>query len=114
MNIVSIKATNMNLTDAIRNYVADKCSALDKLAQDFEPAAEIAIEVGKSTRHHNKGPYMRCEMNLTIPGTILRAEEEREDLYEAIDVAQSELKRQLVEHKDRLIDKNRGPRPGKE
>jgi len=114
MQITSIKATNMDLTDAIRAYVTDKVSALDKLVEGFEPAASISVEVGKSTNHHNKGPFMRCEMNLSIPGVMLRSEQEQEDLYEAVDVAQADLKRQIKEHKDRLIDKNRGPRPGKE
>ena len=114
MQIASLKTTNMDMTDAIRAYVTEKVAALDKLAEGFEPAASISIEVGKSSNHHNKGPFMRCEMNLSIPGAMLRSEEEREDLYEAIDVAQGDLKRQLKEHKDRLKDLHRGPRPGKE
>ena len=114
MQVTSIKATNMDMTDAIRAYVEEKVSALDKLVEGYEPAASISVEVGKSSNHHNKGPFMRCEMNLSIPGVMLRSEEEREDLYEAIDVAQGDLKRQLKDHKERLIEKNRGPRPGKE
>jgi len=114
MNIVSLKATNMDMTDAIREYVVEKTGALDKFVEGFEPAAEMSVEVGKSSNHHNKGPHMRCELNLTLPGTMLRSEEEREDLYEAIDVACDDLKRQLKDHKERLIDQRHAPRPGKE
>ncbi len=101
----------MDLTDAIKAYVAEKLNALDNLAAD--PSVEARVEVGKSTTHHKNGPHMRCEVNLSVPGASLRSEEEREDLYEAIDVATADLKRQLVERKDALQDRHRGPRPDK-
>ena len=53
-------------------------------------------------------------MNLEIPGKMLRAEEVREDLYEAIDTAKDELRRQLIDYKERLQDQHKEPRPGKE
>jgi len=114
MNVISIKGTNLELTEAIKNYLDKKLASLEKLVQDFEPVAEVMVEVGKSTKHHNKGPYMRCEYTMHVPGEVLRAEEQREDLYEAIDVASTELKRQLKNYKDRLQERRKGPRPGKE
>lgn len=101
----------MDLTDAIKTYVGDKLGALDNLASD--PSVEARVEVGKSTTHHKNGPFMRCEVNLSVPGASLRAEVEKEDLYEAIDVATADLKRQLVERKDSLQDRHRGPRADK-
>lgn len=112
MNMVSIKATNMEMTDAIRAYVDSRLDAVAKLTVSMEPA-DVSVEVGKSTNHHNKGPFMRCEINLEIPGSILRAEEEREDLYEAIDMAKDDIVRQLKAHKGRLEDQHRGQRPDK-
>ena len=114
MRIVSIKATNMELTDAIREYVELKCESLTKLCQEFDPADEMRVEVGKSTKHHSKGPYFRCEMQLHVTGKELRAVEEAEDLYEAIDKVKHQIKRQLTEYKRRLKDRQqKATRPGK-
>lgn len=112
MNIVSLKGQNMDLTDAIKAYVEQKLAALDKMASG--PAVEARVEVGKSTHHHKNGPFMRCEVNLVVPGGSLRAEEEREDLYEAIDTAAANLQRQLVARKEGMQDRHRGPRADKE
>ncbi len=111
---IKIKATAIELTDAIRQYVDERMESIAKLVDDYDAAAMVEVEVGKSTQHHNKGPYMRAEINLTFLGNLFRSVEEREDLYEAIDVCKDEVRRQLVEHKDRAKDEQRAPRPDKE
>lgn len=110
---IDIKGLNMELTEAIKAYATDKLSSVEKLTAEFGSATLAHIEVGKTSNHHNKGPIFRAEINLDIPGTLLRAEAEREDLYVAIDAAVAELKRQIVDNKGRHSDLNRGPRPDK-
>lgn len=115
MRIITLKATNIDLTDAIRAYVDEKVEHLHKLCDDFHPVDDLKVEVGKSTQHHAKGPYYRAEMNLALPGKELRAEHEAENLYEAIDNVKDQMRRQIKEYKDRLKDKSqRAIRPGKE
>jgi len=115
MQINGIKATNMELSDAIKKQVEDQIDALEKLTVNFEPAAVLDVEVGKTSRHHAKGPYFFCEMNLEIPGQLLRSIEEKEDLYEAIDAARDAVRRQLLDHKEKLIDRTQhAVRPDKE
>ncbi|EKD32781.1 MAG: sigma 54 modulation protein/ribosomal protein S30EA [uncultured bacterium] len=114
MEISNIKCTNMDLTDAIRAYVEEKMLSLAKFAQHFEPAVTLDIEVGKTTGHHNKGEVFKAECNLQIPGHLLRAESVGDDLYAAIDACQSDLKRQLEQVREKLIDRKHHPRPGKE
>ncbi len=104
---------NMDLTDAIRQYVDERLLAISKIVDEYDPAVLVDVEVGKSTRHHNKGPYMRCEMNVVFLGNVFRGEEEREDLYEAIDTCKDDIRRQIVEHKERVKDEQRVPRPDK-
>ena len=111
---VNVKTLNMEMTDAIRQYIDEKMLAIAKIVDEYDGAAMVEGEVGKSTNHHNKGPFMRAEMMLTMLGNVFRAEEEREDLYEAIDVCKDDLKRQVVEHKDRAKDEQRAQRPDKE
>lgn len=114
MRIISIKATNLTLTDAIKSRVESKAIALEKLTKDFEPAAEISIEVGKSTKHHAKGPYFFAEFQLNVPGSQLRAVCEEEDLYHAIAKARDQVRRQLKDYKDKLQERSQhGGRAGK-
>lgn len=110
---INLKTTGIELTDAIRQYAEEKLDVIQKMVESDE-AAMVEVEVGKTTAHHNKGPYMRCEMNLTYNGDLIRAEEEREDLYEAIDTCKDDLRRQVAEKKDRMVDERRVPRPDKE
>ncbi|TAK03624.1 ribosome-associated translation inhibitor RaiA [Patescibacteria group bacterium] len=113
MKLISIKGTQIELTDAIKDYVNVKLEAIEKFTTDFGEAAQISIECGRTSGHHNKGNVYRCEMNLQVPGKLLRAEREAEDLYEAIDFVKDELIRQIKDHKGILADAHRGSRPDK-
>ena len=115
MNLISLLGTNMDLTDAIKAYIDERIDTLEKLTTHFEPAAELRVEVGKTTNHHAKGPFFRAEMQLAIPGDVFRSEATEEDLYKAIDVARDDIKRQLQDRKERFVDQaKRAVRPGKE
>ncbi|MEK7183368.1 MAG: ribosome-associated translation inhibitor RaiA [Patescibacteria group bacterium] len=100
MRITELKGTNMDLTDAIKAYVDKRLSALDKLTEKYSPC-DVAAEVGKTSQHHQKGEVFYAEFNLTIPGAMLRATSTKDDLYAAIDDAKDELRRQLVDRKER-------------
>lgn len=115
MRILSISGKNMDLTNAIQKYVEEKVVVLERLTASFEPAAELTVEVGKTSNHHAKGPFYMAEMQLSVPGELIRAEEKAEDLYEAIDRAKDQVRRQLKNYKEKLEDRSqRGSRPGKE
>lgn len=90
----------MEMTDAIRSYVEEKLMSLDRLTEKYSPS-DVVAEVGKTSEHHQKGDIFRAEFNLTIPGALLRAECVKDDLYAAIDEAKDDLKRQLVDRKER-------------
>ncbi len=114
MRIVSLKGTNIELTDAIKTYVEDKVEMLKKLTSSFGDAVEMRAEVGKSTNHHAKGPFMRAEMQVHLPGKVVRAVEEAEDLYAAIDKAKDQVRRQIKDYKEKARDAmQRAERPGK-
>ena len=114
MKIVSIKGTNMELTDGIKEYINKKLDAVEKLTKHFDPAVELSIEVGRTSTHHNKGDVHRAEMNLSVPGGLLRSECTANDLYEAIDLCKDDIVRQLKEYKDVHQERERGgQRPDK-
>jgi len=114
--IITIKATNIELTAAIRNYVEEKISSLDKCLNHFDPESVLVkVEVGKTTQHHQKGLVFRAEANLTVPRNFFRAEDETTDLYASIDAVHDELKRQIVTLKEKAVkEKVRRARKNKE
>jgi ribosomal subunit interface protein len=111
--MLSIKSSSLEVSDAIRQYIEEKAVTIEKLV-DGDSGASLEVEIGKTTIHHNKGPFMRAEFMLAFTGEVFRAEEEREDLYEAIDTAKDDLRRQVSEYKHRSRDEHRAPRLDKE
>ena len=95
----NIKATNMELTDAISDYVNKRLSSIEKFVKDGKVNAYI--EVGKTTNHHKQGDIYRAEFNIDISGTKFYTFSEKEDLYKAIDDVKEEIVRQIKSDKDR-------------
>ena len=93
---INIKSTNMELTQAIKDYIFEKVDSLEKF---FNNAQQADVEVGKTTRHHQKGDVFFCEINLSVPRTLLRAREEMDDLYKAINKAKERMQRELKKYK---------------
>lgn len=103
MRITELHATNVEMTEAMNAYATEKVMSLERVAQRFEPC-DAAVEVGKTSEHHNKGDVFFAEINVTIPGNMLRARVVTDDLYAAIDQAKDDIKRQLVDAKEKMID----------
>lgn len=101
MKIV-IKGTKLELTQPIKDYVNEKIGSLEKF---FGKIIEARVEVEMTTRHHQKGDIYRAEVNLRIPGKIIRVEKTEKNLYKAIDKVKDHLIEQLSEYKERQRDK---------
>jgi putative sigma-54 modulation protein len=105
---INIKATNIDLTEAIRLYVEKKLRKVEKkLIDPNDTSALCDVEVGMTTRHHQSGDIFRAEYNLSIAGDFVRVEAEKTDLYAAIDKAQNELYRALRSRKNKKRVKER-------
>jgi putative sigma-54 modulation protein len=96
----NIKATNIELTSAISDYVNKRLSAIEKFVKDGEEMIAY-IEVGKTTNHHKQGDVFRAEFNIEISGNEFYTFSEKEDLYAAIDDAKEEIVRQITSNKER-------------
>ena len=96
---INIKATNMDLTPAIEEYVNKKLASLDKFSGGTEINAYV--EVGKITKHHKNGELYKAEFNLEIAGQKFFTESEKEDLYSAIDDAKEEIVKRIINKKDK-------------
>ena len=99
----------MDLTEALRNYVEDKISLLDRHFGS-EPT-NIDVELEHMTTHHS-GPIFRCEINIKIPSEqfVLRADSTQEDMYAAIDTCLPKIKERLEKerHKNEALLKKGG------
>lgn len=100
MNI-HIKTTNIDLTEAISSYVDKKYLSLEKLIPGDTTDLPVYVEIGKTTNHHQTGDIFRAEVQFHIKGKDIRAEEERSDLFAAIDDVRDEIDRILSSHKDK-------------
>lgn len=107
---VLIKSTDFTLTAAIEDYIQKKIGGLEKYLKRLDsPAVEVRVEVGRTTGHHRKGNIFRAEANLKLTGHLLRAVEESDDVYAALDLVHEELKRQIISFKEKTITERRRP-----
>ena len=97
-----IKATNMDLTDAIRAFVQEKMDSLDAKTKRFGEVVRAEVEVGMTSQHHKSGEIYRAEVHVRLPGKVVYVESTDKDLYTAILTAKKEAERQIVSYKGTL------------
>ena len=100
---INIKATGIELTSAISDYVYKKISSVQKYLSNKGTTVSVQVEVGKTTKHHKSGDVFRAEVHMNGGGVDLYAVEEAEDLYTAIDLVEAEISREIVKTKGRHI-----------
>jgi putative sigma-54 modulation protein len=97
MNI-SIKATNIELTPALKDYADKRMRGIQKFVEGKD--AEIDVEIGKVTSHHKQGEVFEAQVNVVTPlGKQYRAVSVKQDLYEAIDDTRNEIVREITSAK---------------
>jgi len=104
---IRIKATKLDMTDAIRDYCQKKMDMLDKYLGDRIPVINCDVEVEKTIGDQRKGDIFRAEVNLEVPREILRVERTEKDLYKAIDKVKEHMVMAIEKYKGKLIEKKR-------
>lgn len=102
-----LKATNLELTEAIRDYFQAKMDMVEKYLGDIS-IINCDVEIEKSVGSQHKGEIFRAEVNLQVPHELLRVEKTEEDLYKAIDKVKDHLELVIKKYKEKLQDKRRG------
>jgi putative sigma-54 modulation protein len=105
MNL-NIKATNLELTPKLKEYVQLKMDMLDKYLGKLK-VISARVEVEKTTNHHLKGEIYRAEVNLVVAGDLLRVEKTEKDLYKAIDKVKDHLEMVIKKYKDKKIGRKK-------
>lgn len=97
MEIV-IRGDKLKITDAMKSYIEEKISKLDKYLED---GANIRATVVVKVKNHNQ----IVEVTIPLKSFILRSEDSQEDIYAAVDKALDKLERQIRKNKTRLMSR---------
>lgn len=97
---VNIRGENIEMTDALRNYVEKK---IGKLERYFDTPLNTDVNVTMSVF---RGEQI-VEVTIPLKGVLLRAEERSEDMYASIDVVVDKLERQIRKYKTKVNRKFR-------
>src|SRR3972149_2056934 len=101
---VNIKATNMDITGPINDYVIKRVTNLGKLLQKIrEKGGEESahFEVAKSTNHHKSGLVYHADCSIVIDGEQFYSSTDKEDLYEAIDDCKNQVFSEIKKKKEK-------------
>jgi len=93
---VKIFPKNLEMTDAINQYIDKKISKLDRHLNEID---EIQFDITYSKTARVVNERYTAQMTLRGRGFILRAEERSDDLYAAIDLVTEKIKRQIERYK---------------
>lgn len=100
---IIIKTTNTELTPDVEKYLNQKINGLDKFLDGMDRnVIEARVEIGKITQHHQTGDIFRAEINLSLPGRILRAEAEEADYRTAIDRIKEGLQSEIKKYRGKM------------
>lgn len=94
----TIKATNIEHTNAIDSYLLKKLKELERVLEPKEKSELARIELGKSTKHHKGGEVFFAEITFHVKKKDFRAVAKGVTLYEAIDAMQSMVVREVKRH----------------
>lgn len=106
---INIKATNLDLTPAIREYIEKKIGSLSRFLKRFETKSEVEvfIEIARTTKHHRHGNVLYAEATIPLGKKILRAEHFDWDIRVAIDKIKNKLQQGIKEYKEIKMEKRR-------
>lgn len=100
MNI-NIKATNIDLTSEIKDYVNEKINSLYKFLPRTSDGV-FFVEIGKVSNHHQNGPdVFMAEIRFNVEGKDFYIKDTSGELFAAIDLIRDEALREIKERKEK-------------
>ncbi|MTJ07484.1 ribosome hibernation-promoting factor, HPF/YfiA family [Anabaena sp. UHCC 0204] len=101
-----IHGKNIEITDAIREYVHQKIEKAVSHFQNITNEVDVHLSVARNPRINTK---QAAEVTIYANGSIIRAEESSESLYASIDLVADKIARQLRKYKERRQDHKTQP-----
>ena len=91
-----ITGRNINVTPGLKAAVEEKIGKLERyFNQDTEVNITLTVEKDRQ----------KIEVTIPVKGTIIRAEQESNDMYVSIDLVEEIIERQLKKYKNKIIEK---------
>ncbi|MEJ0001754.1 MAG: ribosome-associated translation inhibitor RaiA [bacterium] len=103
---INLYGKNLELTEAIEDYVQKRVTNLDKMLSKIEARGEavmVNFEVSKSTNHHKAGEVFHADCLIKIDGKEFYASADKEDLYQAIDEVKASLFAEMSRDKGKRL-----------
>lgn len=95
---ISFRGDKVTVTKAMEEYATEKLAKLNKYIEDNDSvSANVLVKL--------RNPQHKVEVTIPLKSFILRAEEEQEDFYAAMDLVLDKLERQIRKQKTRLASK---------
>ena len=95
---IEIKYVGMDSSDSLKEYILEKIKKKEAFLEDA-----TAIEVFFKNNKHSRGvdEDFRIDINVNLPNSPVRVEQEGPDMYANIDLAMDTLDRRLKRYSDR-------------
>ncbi|MGT2742981.1 ribosome hibernation-promoting factor, HPF/YfiA family [Streptococcus plurextorum] len=97
----SIRGENLEVTDAIRDYVESKISKIEKY---FNENQELDARVNLKVYREKTA---KVEVTIPLGSMTLRAEDVSQDMYGSIDLVVDKIERQIRKNKTKIAKKHR-------
>ena len=97
----NVRGENIEITDALREYVEKR---LEKLEKYFENDTDVIAHVNMRVYPDHSA---KVEVTIPLPYLVLRAEDVTDDMYKSIDFVSEKLERQIRKYKTRVNRKSR-------
>ena len=101
---INLQGKNIEMTEAIRDYVLKRVTNLEKLLSKISGKGgevTVSFEVSKNTNHHKSGSVFHADCLINIKGEEFYGSADEEDLYQAIDAVKESLFKEISKNKDR-------------
>ncbi len=95
---ITVTGRQIEVTDSLRDYASEKIGRVQKHF-DHMTTVNVVLQVEKN-RH-------LAEVSLHAKGANLAASAQADDMYAAIDEVADKLDRQVLKHKEKLVDHHR-------
>lgn len=96
-----IKGTNITLSPEMKNLIIEKISSVEKF---YPNILEARVEI-EFDEHKKKGDNYRCEVNLPIPGKLIRVEKTTPDFEKSVNKVKDHLKVVLSKERNKELQK---------
>ena len=95
---ITVSGQQVEITPPLRDYALEK---IGRIQRHFDHAitADVVLHVEKKR--------YTAEANIRAKGTIIHADAASEDMYAAIDLLIDKLDRQILRHKEKVMDQHR-------